>query len=314
MVALPDVTSPTVIAIDAAVAAAETRRHHPYIRGSAIGQCERRQWYAFRWSHAPEQFDGRVLRLFDTGNVEEDRMVAWLKLAGVEVLPVDPDTAQQWEVKACDGHFAGHFDGIIMSGIIEAPKAQHLLECKTHNAKSFAQLLRHGVAVAKPDHMAQMQIYMHLAGLTRAFYLAKNKDTDELYAERVHYDAAIGLMLEAKAERIKAANSAPERIGGADHFECRFCPSHGLCHGGQWALRNCRTCAFSDPINDGQWYCQRHERELTNIDQLSGCPSHVYLPSLVPLEQFDADAERGTVSYLTPDKGVWIDGEGAPHG
>ncbi len=307
MVALPTTGSPTIAAIDAAVAASETRRHYPYIRGSAIGQCERRQWYAFRWAHAPEQFEGRVLRLFETGNIEEDRMVEWLRLAGVTVHAVDPDTSQQWEVDACDGHFAGHLDGIV-TGIIEAPVVEHLLECKTHNAKSFAQLVKYGVAASKPDHMAQMQIYMHLKGLKRAFYLAKCKDNDELYAERIHYDAAIGLALEAKAERIKAANVAPAQIGEADHFECRFCPSKGKCHGGDFALRNCRTCLHSDPINDGQWYCQRHERELRLDDQLSGCPSHLYLPSLVPGRQVEFDAMAETVAYELADGSLWVDG------
>ena len=34
-----------------------------------------------------------------------------------------------------------------------------------------------------------MQIYMSLTGMTRAMYLAVNKDTDELYSERVNADA-----------------------------------------------------------------------------------------------------------------------------
>jgi hypothetical protein len=97
-------------------------------------------------------------------------------------------------------------------GFPEAPRAWHVCEFKTHSEKSFLSLKRDGVAKAKPQHWAQMQTYMHLAGLERAFYLAVNKNTDELYQERLHYDAEAALRIMAKAERIIAANRPPARI------------------------------------------------------------------------------------------------------
>ena len=53
---------------------------------------------------------------------------------------------------------------------------------------------------------------MHHRGLTRALYVAVNKNDDELYAERVKYDAARALSLVAKAERIVAAHAAPAKL------------------------------------------------------------------------------------------------------
>lgn len=309
MVALPETTSPTLDAIEAAVVAAEDRDFDHVVRGSSIGNpCERALWYRFRWAHDPEQFSGRMLRLFDTGNVEEDRMVAWLTMAGCDVQAVDPETGEQWEVVALDGHFKGHLDGIL-TGLLEAPKTPHLLECKTHNAKSFAQLKKHGVAVAKPEHVAQMQVYMHLKSLTRAVYLAKCKDDDTLYLERIHYDQAHALSLMAKAERIRDANEAPAKIGGPDSFACRFCPSRAVCHDGAPALRNCRTCIHSAWDKEGRWHCLRHDRELTVEDQRSGCPHHLYIPSLVNGEQIDADEAAETVTYRMADGREWTDGQ-----
>lgn len=311
MVALPNAISPTIAAIEAAVEAAEHRDFDHVVRGSSIGHsCERHLWYRFRWAHEPERFDGRKLRLFHTGHAEEARMVAWLRMAGVNVDDVDPETGEQWEVVALDGHFKGHLDGKA-SGIVEAPVVAHLLECKTHNAKSFAQLKAHGVAVSKPEHVAQMQIYMHLSGLTRAFYLAKHKDTDELHAERVRYDAAQGAALLAKAERIKNATRSPARISDdPSYFLCKSfnCVSYDVCHGGGFALRNCRTCLHSDPVAGGKWLCQRHDRELSIDDQRAGCPNHLYLPDLVPGEQIDSDVEAETVIYRLTDGAEWIDG------
>lgn len=311
MVALPQTVSPTIAAIEAAVEAATHRDFDLVIRGSSIGhQCERHLWYRFRWAHLPEAFDGRKLRLFDTGHVEEARMIAWLRLAGVDVVDRDPSTGEQIEVVALDGHFKGHLDGEA-TGIVEAPVVPHLLECKTHNEKSFAQVKRHGVAVAKPEHVAQMQIYMHLRGLKRAFYLAKHKDTDELYPERIHYDAAQAVALLAKAERIRDANVAPARVNDdPNYFLCRAfdCVSYGICHGGQFALRNCRTCLHSAVGSGGAWHCARHDRVLSIDDQRAGCPNHLYLPSLVPGEQVDADEKAETVTYRLNSGSDWVDG------
>lgn len=315
MVALPNAISPTIAAIEAAVEAAEVRDFDNVVRGSSIGHtCERHLWYRFRWAHQPEEFDGRKLRLFHTGHAEEARMVAWLRMAGANVADVDPATGEQWEVVALDGHFKGHLDGIV-TGIVEAPVVEHLLECKTHNAKSFQQLKTHGVAVAKPEHVAQMQVYMGLRGLTRAFYLAKHKDTDELYAERVHFDQAQFMTLLAKAERVRDANYAPARISDdPNYFLCKAfdCPSYPVCHGGGFALRNCRTCLHSAVGSAGAWHCARHDRILSSDDQKAGCPNHLFLPSLVPGKQVDADQAAETVTYQMPSGVEWVDGAPQP--
>jgi len=307
MAALPEIVSPTIAAIEAAVEVAEPRTDEAVIRASSIGDpCEARLWFKFRWAHPPEKFSGRMLRLFETGRVEEARMIGWLRMAGMTIAEVDPETGRQWEIAALDGHFRGHTDGE-GTGVVEAPVTPHLIECKTHNAKSFAQLVKHKVAVAKPEHVAQMQVYMHGRRLTRALYIAKNKDTDELHVERVRYDAAAAMMLMAKAERIKAAHVRPPRYSDdPDYYLCRSCAAHAVCHEGAFARRNCRTCLHSSPMAGGKWRCERHERDLSFADQQSGCANHLFLPTLVPGEQIDAAAEH--VTYRLRSGAEWCDG------
>lgn len=306
--------SPTLDAIDRVIVAAENREPANVVRCSSINRCERAQWYAFRWHGDSGQFEARTLRIFDTGNVEEDRMVGWLQMAGINVMAVDPETFEQFTVSFANGHCKGHTDGEA-TGIIEAPVTPHLLECKTHNAKSFAQLVKHGVAISKPDHLAQMQIYMHGRGLTRAFYLAKNKDTDELYAERIRYDAAHALALEAKAERIVNSPKPLARISDDPaFFECRFCAKNDVCFNPSLdqITRNCRTCLHStavmDPKYPGDWLCARHNRFLTVDDQKAGCPNHLFIPDLINGKQIDADEHAETVTYQMPDGSTFIDG------
>ena len=91
-----------------------------------------------------------MLRLFETGRLEEERLVRNLRRIGVTVLDVDPETGRQWHVQAHGGHFGGSLDGVGL-GILEAPRTWHVLEFKTHNAKSFAELKRTASARRSPS-------------------------------------------------------------------------------------------------------------------------------------------------------------------
>lgn len=308
MAAIPDLGDPVADAIDAAIVALHGEDERTYLGASIAGKpCDRELWLGFRWAVEPERFSGRMLRLFDTGHMDEARMIAWLRAAGMTVDGLDPLTGEQWAISFADGHGGGHADGRV-TGVPGAPVVEHLLECKTHNERSFAELKKHGVQVAKPEHFAQMQLYMHGLGLTRALYLAKNKNTDELYSERVKHDAVFTAKLLARLERIVAAHVAPPRIAdNPEAFACRFCKKVDVCHNGAAARRNCRTCLHSTPISGGRWHCDKHDRILSKEDQAAGCSDHRYLPSLVPYLQTDVDGEFLEVSYLRPDGTIWID-------
>lgn len=197
---------------------------HPrqYLGASIIGKpCQRQLWYDFRWLHF-KVHDGRLLRLFETGHLEEARMVQNLRDADIEVHDVDDNTGKQFDMVFHSGHFRGHADGVAL-GIKDAPKIWHLLEFKTHNQKSFDQLVKSGVATAKPIHFAQMQVYMHGMGLTRAYYLARNKNTDKLYGEWVHFDKTVADDHIDRASRIIFANELPLKISDKpDWYEYKF--------------------------------------------------------------------------------------------
>ena len=259
-----------------------------YLGASIIGHpCERYLWYTFRQATKPE-IDGRTYRLFETGDLAESRFVADLRAIGCEVHEKDPSTGQQFEVSALGGHFSGHMDGCAR-GIPEAPATWHVLEFKTHNAKSYAKLKKDGVAKSKPQHHAQMQAYMHLTGMTRALYLAVNKDTDELYAERVRYDKAFAVGLMSLAERIITSTTPPDRIASRpDWHECKWCDAREVCWGGDKALPiqsiSCRQCCFATPKTDvpgAVWWCEKRLRALSPNDQDRACDDHLVLPGMI---------------------------------
>lgn len=314
MAELPPPTQLTLEAIYRAYEANAERYHRTYLGMSTMGnECDRALWMGFRWAYPVESLDGRKLRLFETGHREEARMLDDLEKAGVLVYRVDPDTDEQWAVAALGGHFRGHMDGQGFR-FAEAPSTLHVLEFKTHNEKSFKALTKDGVEKSKPGHYAQMQLYMHYAHLDRAFYMAVNKNTDELYTERVHYDATTALRLEARAKTIIGAAEPPPRLHDDPTAKmawvCNYCPAFAQCHGGQFAPRNCRTCLHSSPV-DGGWHCSLLNSALDENVQRVGCASHLYIPGLVPGEQIDADPDAGTVTYRMPDGAHFVDGVAA---
>ena len=65
--------------------------HRPHLGASLIGHaCERHLWLTFRWARA-KRWPGRMLRLFETGVLEESRIIANLRRIGVKVHETAPE-------------------------------------------------------------------------------------------------------------------------------------------------------------------------------------------------------------------------------
>jgi len=248
----------TITLIDNAVVASKSDEgHRAHLGASVIGRgCSRQIWYMHHWAKRPE-FEGRIYRLFDRGHREEPALVAYLKQAGITVHDANPETGEQFRVSDLGGHFGGSMDGCGI-GFPERPDVWHVLEFKTHGDKSFKALAKAGVQVSKPEHYAQMQVYMHYTSMLHACYIAVNKNDDHLHVEFVKYDEAAALSTIEKARMIIEAPTPPERIGGPDWFVCRFCDFREICHQAEIPERNCRTCIHSDPVmtgTSGKWSC-----------------------------------------------------------
>ena len=304
MAKLPDLSSLTREAIFAGYERDANEGFRTHLGASLIGKaCERALWYDFRWT-TKAKFPGRVLRLFETGNREEERLVRNLRRTGATVVEVDPQSGRQFRVAAHGGHFGGSLDAVAIN-LMEAPKTWHVVEFKTHAQKSFTDLAVKKVRESKPQHYAQMQVYMLLTEISRAIYLAVNKNTDDLYVERIELDKAFAAQLLEKAGRIIFAPNPPARINeDPAWYQCRLCDHADVCHGKQAAEINCRTCLHATPI-DGGWQCARHNKSLSEVDQRTACERHLYLPSLIPGEQ--SDAGEDWVEYAFPGGAHWRD-------
>lgn len=268
--------------IDAAYVEKESeQKPRFYLGASVIGdKCERKLWYQFRFI-GNEKFSGRMLRLFKRGHREEDYAVWNLRAAGVVVNDTNPQTGKQYSFFS--GGFGGSCDGIIESGVPEAPAKRHVLEVKTHSKKSFDELEKHGVEKAKPQHFVQAQVYMAAFDVDRALYYAVCKDDDRLHIERVRHNPDVSGWAVQRAQRIIYENRLPAPIStNPTWHECKYCPAFSACHKTEPAPTNCRTCSHGKMMVDGEWHCDKWSADVPKEAQLVGCDEHSLLPDLIP--------------------------------
>lgn len=264
---------------------------------SIIGHnCDKYIWLSWRWA-LESKIKGRIKRLFETGHREEERLMQNLRGLGVDLYATDSENDnKQIGVSAVDGHLAGSVDGV-GKGFVEAPKTWAVVETKTHNAKSFADLNKKGVKTAKPQHYVQMQMYMGLLELERAMYLAQCKDDDDIYSEWVHFDKETFDTYMERAKHLIGLSTPPEGIStDPAWFECKWCDFYDHCHGDKVAQVNCRTCVHSTPVKEAAWECSEHHTTLTHDKQKEACKQHLYIPALIPFGEV-LDAGTNFVQY-----------------
>lgn len=241
---------------------------------SQIGHpCERWLWLSFRWA-VVEKFPGRILRLFRRGQNEENTIIADLRRIGIDI------RTRQARVDF-GHHFSGSIDGLILSGVSEAPNKKHIAEFKTHSKKSFDEVEKKGI----PEmHNAQMQCYMLGIGVDRGLYFAVCKDDDRIYTERARLDKDYALKLVEKAKRITMSDNIPAPLStDPTWYQCKFCAAHDFCHVSHKTEQvNCRTCAHATATPESTWHCSRWDAEVPTDAQREGCRAHVLHPDLVP--------------------------------
>lgn len=260
----------TLGAIDKALQDNKEDPFRNHLGASVIGnKCERAVWYTFRWFDY-ERFSSQMLRLLNRGHIEEPRMASYLEMIGATVWRCDAN-GNQFRVSALDGHFGGSLDGVGKGGVPEILAIPYLCEFKTYSENSFNKLEKNGVCLTKPEHYSQMQVYMRLADLQAAVYIATNKNTDDLHIEIVQRNDNDGASLLKKAERIIASTVAPKKLRESPGwYECKYCTFKDVCHNKKVPAINCRTCAHSYVAVNGGWGCLKSRPEIDTSPK-KGC-------------------------------------------
>ena len=263
--------------------------HRGHLGMSQIGHEDARTlWLKFRWS-LPDAPEARMLRIFRLGNLLEDETAILLRLLPDLELHTGQN-GQQFRFRELGGHFAGSMDGCLL-GVPEAPKTWHVWEAKSANGKRFKELIKaESIHAWDETYWTQSQCYMGASGMNRCLFTVYNKDTSEIYAERIRLDKTIWPAMIARAERVISAAEPPASIyPNREFFKVRFMSD--LQQAIYWSDRlpepNCRNCRFTTPILDGEgarWHCGRENILLPLTQQRTGCPLHNWLPALVPAQ------------------------------
>lgn len=300
------IKNPLVKKIDKAL---ESKKEHPrqHMGASLLGhECDRYLWLKFRWA-VDENFSGRLLRIFRRGHLEEPLVIADLQAAGVDVVEYGDDQV----FLDFGSHVGGSRDGLILSGVPEAPNKKHVLEIKTHNEKSFKEAQNNGVKKSHFKHWVQMQCYMYGSGVDRALYYAVNKNDDRIYLERVKLDTEAAEKFLKRGKEIATADKMPEPIKGAGvgWYVCRMCNMYDFCHKTKLTKEiNCRTCAHSTARTDGMWECEKWETIIPPEELYNGCGAHCFHPDLVPWQFVEAASTESSAAYIIGGKTV-LNGE-----
>lgn len=233
MVAIPERGDPTLAAIDR-ILEDETNNQpkRTYIGASSIGDCARKIWYRYH-TDMRETFDAGTIRLFNSGHRTEDVMAAHLrKVPGIQLWTHD-EKGQQFGF--VDGPFAGNYDGVVL-GLLQAPATPHLWENKETNEekfKAFQKLVAEDekTALSKWNkvYYAQAIIYMHKAELKRHYMTVCTPGMRAYASCRTEANPEMAEGLIAKAKRIATQTTPPERIGGPDWYECKWCAFYDHC-------------------------------------------------------------------------------------
>lgn len=184
---------------------------------------------------------------------------------------------KQLRVSFCGGHAGGSCDGIAWLPPQYEYDEPILLEFKTANKTSFAQLEKEGLRLNKPQHFAQMNIYAKsvlAAPINLGLYICVCKDNDQIYYEFVKLSPAVADSYEQKAYTVINASKPPPKISElAGSFNCRFCDFSQVCHFGQAYDKNCRACSHATPYDNKVWFCSMHHKQLDSNTIARGCDS-----------------------------------------
>ncbi len=198
-----------------------------YLGASLIGEaCLRKIQYSYQATKA-KPHSGKTLRIFKAGYLFEDMSAEELRLAGFD-LKTHYKEGEQFGFEVAGGKIAGHIDGVLCGGpaVIAYPA---LWEHKALGARSWNEVVKKGVAVARPVYAAQIPLYQAYMKLTEApaILTARNRDTQQLYHEPVPFDAALAQRMSDRAVQIleatKAGELLPRIAGNPSYFQCRWC-------------------------------------------------------------------------------------------
>lgn len=181
------------------------QQNRDYLGASIVGhECERHVQYSYQATQGKIQgkpFEPRILRIFDRGNLYEERARTWLKQAGF----MFGRTKAGKSFSMFEGKLKGHVDGVI-TGFRHGEECPiplpALWENKCLGAKGFKKVSDEKLHKYSSTYYGQVMIYMKALSLPYCLFTAVNADTMEVYSELIPYNDIDGSYYVNRAQRV----------------------------------------------------------------------------------------------------------------
>ena len=145
----------------------DKEQHHFYITDA--GKCPRQTFFKFK-GYPRKEPEARILRVFEHGDYTHMKIMSTLFSLGI---------VRAAEIKIpSEEIISGRADAIV--GIEGKP---YVLEIKSSSQFKFTKL-----NAPEPDHLKQVQLYMHYFKVPQAILLYEDKNTQDLKEFIVQYD------------------------------------------------------------------------------------------------------------------------------
>ena len=96
---------------------------------------------------------------------------------------------------------------------------------------SFNQFFKHGLKKWNLRYYSQLQAYMGMSGVNKAYILVLNKDNSAIYDEFIAFNEGFYNVLKNKAALIATSPLPPPRISASPvWFACKVCKFNKVCH------------------------------------------------------------------------------------
>lgn len=215
-----------------------------YLGASSVGgSCERAMQYEFAGAPREKDFPPATLRKFDLGHMGEELARCWFHDAGFELVQKNQRTGAMFGFSQMEDRFKGHVDGVFIAGPeIHGVGYPCLWEHKFVGAKTYKEILKHGLKKAKPVYYAQVAIYQAYLNLTdhpAIFTVTTGGDSKTDMGEQAHllipFDAEEAQRMSDRAVRVIKATDAgellPRPFADPGYFECGWCAFKDRCWG-----------------------------------------------------------------------------------
>lgn len=210
-----------------------------YLGASRLGvECDRALGYEYFKFPKDEDFNGRILRIFQRGHDGETRMLENLRTSGFTIQDADESGNQLGFAIAPDPEtgvprIAGHCDGVVTYSPLPQVAVPCLWENKVVGNRYFKKYQDKGIKEGNPVYYAQIQTYMgYLNYRNPGLFTVQNADTGELYAELIPWDAQAAQAATDRGVRVISARH-PEELAkiarASTDWKCRLCDYAGTC-------------------------------------------------------------------------------------